>query len=78
MSLSAMNLADADTTKIPLLKTAEQYLAWRTRVADKCWALTGHDIAEVSDKDCAAGLKLAHEEKDPSKRDNWDYYLATR
>ena len=57
--------------KIPLLQTADQYLAWKTRVFDKCWAVTGHDIAETTDAECTAALKTAAETKDASKRDNW-------
>src|ERR1044071_3529760 len=63
--------ADATSGKISLLQTADQYLAWKTRVTDKCWALTGRDVAEVSDADCIAGLKAAAEVKDPAKRDCW-------
>ena len=70
MSLNAMNTEES-SAKLPLLKSAEQYLAWRTRIADKCWALTGHDIAELSDKECLAGMKAATEEKDFAKRDCW-------
>ena len=63
--------ADATSGKISLLQTADQYLAWKTRVTDKCWALTGRYVAEVSDADCIAGLKAAAEVKDPAKRDCW-------
>lgn len=57
--------------RIPLLKTADQYLAWRARIYDKCWAVTGHDLSQVTDEECLAGLKNASEEKDASKRDLW-------
>ena len=53
------------------MQTADQYLAWKTRVYDKCWAVTGHDLAETTDDDCKAGLKAASELKDVHKRDNW-------
>jgi len=69
-----MDLLNADhntSAKLPLLKSADQYLAWRTRVADKCWALTGHDLADVTDKECVAALKTAGDEKEAAKRDCW-------
>ena len=43
--MSAMEInAETTSAKLPLLKTADQYLAWKTRVMDKCWAATGHDL----------------------------------
>ena len=66
-----MDRSAEQPAKIPLLQTADQYLAWKTRVYDKCWAVTGHDLAETTDEDCKAGLKAAAEVKDMGKRDNW-------
>jgi hypothetical protein len=71
MSASMDNSAELQSAKIPLLKTADQYLAWRARVYDKCWAVTGHDLSQVTDDECLAGLKAAADEKDASKRDLW-------
>lgn len=62
MSLNEPSIEEAG--KIPLLRTAEHYLAWRTRVADKCWSLTGRDITEVTDKDCITALR-GPDQKDP-------------
>jgi len=39
----------ASGTRVPMLKTADQYQAWRTRVSNKCWAQTGKDISLVTD-----------------------------
>jgi hypothetical protein len=61
----------ATTAKIPLLKTADQFLAWKARVFDKCWAVTGHDLSQVTDEECQLALKTCVEEKVPAKRDNW-------
>src|SRR4051794_18494193 len=60
-----------DTNKLPLLRTADQFQAWRVRVADKCWALTGKDVFLVQNAACVAAIKAANEEKDYDKRDNW-------
>ena len=57
--------------KTPLLKTADQYQAWRVRIANKCWAATGKDIFALKDQVCVAAIKAVMEEKDASKRDNW-------
>ena len=71
LNSAAMDRADVHSAKIPQLQTADQYLAWKTRVYDKCWAVTGHDLAETTDADCVGALKAAADQKDPSKRDNW-------
>jgi hypothetical protein len=44
-------------SRIPLLKTAEQYPAWRVRVADRCWALTGKDVFHIKDNACLQALQ---------------------
>ena len=47
-----MDLKDARTTtsgtNMPILRTADQYQCWRTRVTDKCW----EDITLVTDELC--------------------------
>ena len=66
--IAAMDRSSAEpAAKIPLLQTADQYLAWKTRVFDKCWAVTGHDLAETTDEACAAALRAAAEQKEPAK-----------
>jgi hypothetical protein len=47
--------------RIPALRTADQYLAWRTRVADKCWAISGRDILSVADDVCQKAMTVALE-----------------
>ena len=50
------------------LRTADQYEAWRIRIADKCWGKTGKDILNVTDAVCAAALhKLRTEESKGTK-----------
>src|SRR5688572_1509767 len=68
---SDIHSAEEQSIRIPLLKTADQYLAWRARIYDKCWAVTGHDLSQVTDDECLAALKSASDEKDASKRDLW-------
>jgi len=47
---------------------ADQYEAWRIRIADKCWGKTGKDILNVTDAVCAAALhKLRTEESKGTK-----------
>src|SRR3954471_887968 len=58
-----------DTNKLPQLRTADQFQAWRVRVADKGWALTGQDVFLVQNAACVAAIKAANEEKDYDKRD---------
>jgi hypothetical protein len=71
MSALDMTTAAADSQcKTPLLKTADQYLAWKTRVFDKCWAVTGHDLSMVTDEECVTALKTL-EHKDADKRETW-------
>src|SRR5690349_893558 len=65
--MSAMD--DVDKGRIPLLKTADQYPAWRVRVADKCWALTGKDIFQIKDNVCTQALQAQSREE--KKEDNW-------
>ena len=69
MSLNAMtttnNYASSSFDK---LRTADQYEAWRIRIADKCWGKTGKDILNVTDAVCAAALhKLRTEESKGTK-----------
>ena len=47
-----------------MLKTADQYQAWRTRVSNKCWAQTGKDITLVTDDVCEKAMKAALENKE--------------
>ena len=62
MSLNAAPSSTDDYHKFPLLRSSDQHDAWRVRVADKCWALTGKDILAVSDNVCLAALLKAHAE----------------
>jgi hypothetical protein len=48
-------------SRVPMLRTADQYQAWRTRVANKCWALTGKDITLVQDDLCQKAMTAALE-----------------
>ena len=56
---------------IPLLKTADQYMAWKARVVDKCWALTGKDISLVTDHICEQALTKALAEDAKADAANW-------
>ena len=47
--------------RLPALRTADQFLAWRTRVADKCWAISGRDVLSVSDEVCQKAITAALE-----------------
>ncbi len=49
------------SARVPVLKTADQYHAWCTRVTDKCWALTGKDITLLSDDLCQKAMTAALE-----------------
>ena len=49
------------SARVPMLKTADQYHAWCTRVTDKCWALTGKDITLLSDDLCQKAMTAALE-----------------
>ena len=69
---------DNDTTsgksQIPLLKTADQYHAWKARVVDRCWALTGRDITAVTDQACEQAITKAFGQIDKEEvkvGDNW-------
>ena len=53
MSLMA---ATTETSPKMLLKTADQYLVWKSRVSDACWAATHRDPFAVDDTDCKRGL----------------------
>ena len=53
-----------------MLKTADQYHAWRTRVTDKCWALTGKDITLLSDDLCQKAMTAALESPNYNQA-NW-------
>ena len=65
-----MPAATESQYKIPLLKTADQYLAWKARVFDKCWVITGRDLATVTDEQCVAAMKTM-EAKEPDKQEKW-------
>jgi len=69
MSLNAMELSES-ALKVPPLRTADQYPAWKVRVADKCWALTGKDIFVVQRDACAAAL-LAQTKAEAKSADFW-------
>jgi hypothetical protein len=70
MSLNTL-MDQHDTNKLPQLRTADQFQAWRVRVADKCWALTGKDVFLVQNSACVTAIKAVNDEKDYDKRDNW-------
>src|SRR4051812_26756764 len=66
MSLNAaMDRSAEHVAKLPRLETADQYLAWKTRVYDNCWAITGHDLAETTDTECLKAVVAAADVKDP-------------
>jgi hypothetical protein len=46
----------AETSAKILLKTADQYLVWKSRVSDACWAATHRDPFAVDDPDCKRGV----------------------
>ena len=48
--------ATTETSPKMLLKTADQYLVWKSRVSDACWAATHRDPFAVEDTDCKRGL----------------------
>jgi hypothetical protein len=50
MDLNYDNDAAPSARVLPMLKTADQFQAWLTRVSNKCWAQTGKDINLVSDE----------------------------
>ena len=57
MSLTAaMTETSAIAATKVLLKTADQYIVWKARVADACWAATHRDVFTVEDADCKRGL----------------------
>jgi len=64
MDLNADDTGAASGTRVPMLKTADQYQAWRTRVSNKCWAQTGKDITLVTDDVCEKAMKAALENKE--------------
>ena len=65
-----VSAASAGVSGVPVLRTADQYHAWKTRVSNKCWAQTGIDVLLVSDDTCAKAMKADLEVKE-SDRLNW-------
>src|SRR4051812_48392976 len=69
----SLNADDYDKGgRIPLLNTADQYQAWRVRVSDKCWALTGKDIFQLKDAVCVQAFQAFVSKSDEKKpEENW-------
>jgi hypothetical protein len=50
-----MTETSATAVKV-LLRTADQYMVWKSRVADACWAATHKDVFALDDGDCKRGI----------------------
>jgi uncharacterized protein with PIN domain len=55
MSLNAVS-ASAVVKCAVILKTADQYEIWKSRVADACWSTTGLNVFEVTDEECKSAV----------------------
>ena len=58
--MTSSHVESQSSNIIPMLRTADQHDAWRARVLNKCWALTGVDILAVTDNTCVAALTKLH------------------
>jgi hypothetical protein len=50
-----------------MLKTADQYDVWRSRVADACWAATAKDVFMLADDECTRAQQALEEAKAETK-----------
>ena len=63
----SLNAFDAAAANVPALKTVDQFLAWRTRVLNKCWATTGRDVSLLSDEVCIKAVMAENDQKESDK-----------
>lgn len=65
MSLTAKSSAASKCAV--LLKTADQYEIWKSRVSDACWCATTKNVFNISDEECKAAIALLEDPETKSE-----------
>ena len=70
MSLMSATKPSDEFKALLMLRTPDQYTIWKARVGDACCA-THKSIFDVTDQDCAVGLKEYDDNKKKSDAVDW-------